>query len=80
MKNGIFMKVESIVEWSNFQWKPIFCLFLSGSFTQVLLYTNTESNGPGLDVIRLEYSIKLKMKSNDWLLANTCPQAANHCA
>ena len=22
----------------------------------------------------------LKIKRNDWLLADTCPQAANHCA
>ena len=34
---------------------------------------------PGPEVIKLEYSIKLKIKSNDWLLADTCPQAANHC-
>ena len=26
------------------------------------------------------YSLKLKIKRNDWLLADTCPQAANHCA
>ena len=24
--------------------------------------------------------LKLKIKHNDWLLADTCPQAANHCA
>ena len=29
---------------------------------------------------KLEYSLKLKIKRNDWLLADTCPQAANHCA
>ena len=34
---------------------------------------------PGLKVIKLEYSLKLKIKSNDWLLADTCTQAANHC-
>ena len=31
-------------------------------------------------VIKLEYSLRLKIKGNDWLLADTCPQAANHCA
>ena len=36
--------------------------------------------GPGLKVIKLEYKLKLKIKHNDWLLADTCPQAANHCA
>ena len=35
---------------------------------------------PGPKVIKLEFIIKLKIKSNDWLLADTCPQAANHCA
>ena len=34
----------------------------------------------GLEVIKLEYSLKLKIKRNDWLLADTCPQTANHCA
>ena len=34
----------------------------------------------GLDVIKLEYSLKLKIKCNDWLLVDTCPQAANHGA
>ena len=35
---------------------------------------------PGLEVIKLEYILRLKIKRNDWLLADTCPQAANHCA
>ena len=34
----------------------------------------------GIKVIKLEYSIRLKLKHNDWLLADTCRQAANHCA
>ena len=34
---------------------------------------------PGLEVIKLGYSLRLKIKHNDWLLADTCPQAANHC-
>ena len=52
MKNGSLMKVESIAEcspWSilqyfwpslsnNWSWKPIFNLFESDHFTQVLLY------------------------------------------
>ena len=41
---------------------------------------NSDSGGPGLEVIKLEYSLKLKIKHIDWLLADTCPQAANHCA
>ena len=34
----------------------------------------------GLEVIKFEYSLKLQIKHNDWLLADTCPQATNHCA
>ena len=34
----------------------------------------------GLEVIKLEYKLRLKIKRNDWLLADTCPQTANHCA
>ena len=34
----------------------------------------------GLEVIKLEFILKLKIKRNDWLLADTCPQATNHCA
>ena len=41
------------------------------------LYTGLS---PGLEVIKLEYNLRLKIKRNDWLLADTCPQAANHCA
>ena len=29
---------------------------------------------------KTEFSLKLKIKPNDWLLADMCPQAANHCA
>ena len=28
---------------------------------------------------KIEYSLKIKIKCNDWLLANTCPQASNKC-
>ena len=38
------------------------------------------SDGDGLEVIKLEYSLRLKKLRDDWLLADTCPQAANHCA
>ena len=33
----------------------------------------------GLEVIKLEYNFRLKINHNDWLLADTCPPAANHC-
>ena len=36
--------------------------------------------GPGLWVIKLEHILRLKIERNDWLLADTCPQAANDWA
>ena len=38
-----------------------------------------DKNTKGLEVIKLEFILRLKIKRNDWLLADTCPQAANHC-
>ena len=34
---------------------------------------------PLFEVIKLEFILKLKIKRSDWLLADTCPQATNHC-
>ena len=34
----------------------------------------------GLEVIKLEFILKPKIKHNDWLFADTCPQAANRYA
>ena len=34
----------------------------------------------GIEVIKLEFILRLKIKRNDWLLADTCPQAASNCA
>ena len=34
---------------------------------------------PWPEVIKLEFRLRLKIKRNDWLLVNTCPQAANQC-
>ena len=34
----------------------------------------------GLEAIKFEFILKLKIKRNDWLLVDTCPQAANRYA
>ena len=44
-----------------------------------LFWSGTDGS-PGLEVIKLEFILRLKIKRNDWLFADTCPQAANHCA
>ena len=35
----------------------------------------TENERTGLEVIKLEFILKLKIKRNDWLLADMCPQS-----
>ena len=55
---------------------PIIALYFESE--NELKFYNHEATG--IEVIKLEYSLKLKIKQNDWLLADTCPQAANHCA
>ena len=41
--------------------------------------THVETQKTGPKVIKLEYSLRLKIKRNDWLLVDMCQQAANHC-
>ena len=63
-------------------WQPT-CLAQQKQFDKIRsgsLLWNYFAFGPGLEVIKLEYSLKLKIKRNDWLLADTCPQAAYRCA
>ena len=50
------------------------------SSPSVLSFTWLLNGKPCLEVIKLEYILKFKIKHNDWLFADTCPQAANHCA
>ena len=55
-------------------------------FTKALIGHNVTyptfqgSDLSGLKVIKLEFILRLKIKHNDWLIADTCPQAANQCA
>ena len=39
----------------------------------------TQLTTAGLEVKKLQFILKLKIKRNDWPLADTYPQAANHC-
>ena len=43
------------------------------------VHFTAKNTTPGLEVIKLEFILKLKIKPNEWLLADTYPQAANHC-
>ena len=43
-------------------------------------HDNQVPTDAGPEVIKLECILKLKIKHNGWLLADRCPQAANHCA
>ena len=46
----------------------------------ILFIFSFQKKSPGLKVTKLEFILKLKIKRNDWLLADMCQQAANHCA
>ena len=37
------------------------------------------SVSPDQVVIKLVFILRLKIERDDWLFADTCPQAANHC-
>ena len=42
----------------------------------ILLCVSSRIKQSVFEIIKLEYSLKLKIKRNGWLLADTCPQAA----
>ena len=44
--------------------------YIQMHFRQIFIIEAKTMN-PGLEVIKLEYSLKLKIKRNDWLLADT---------
>ena len=50
---------------------------LGSSLIRVVLFASMKRSGP--KVIKLEYSLKLKIKRNDWLLADTSSHSIN-CA
>ena len=80
----LLMKTESWLFYFNYVlavlWLLLFSAFSSRCRGSVSGLWSMIVSFPGLEVIKLEYSLKLKIKRNDWLLADTSPQAANHCA
>ena len=58
----------------------LFCGEVLGVLSSVSTYSKKERAAAGPEVIKLEFILRLKIKHNDWLLADTCPQVANHCA
>ena len=46
----------------------------------ILAFISRINTTSGLKVIKLEYILRLKIKRNDWLIADMCLQAANHYA
>ena len=55
--------------------QQLYAASLGGRILEIDVYSK-----PGLEVIKLEFILRLKIKRSDWLLADTCPQTANHCA
>ena len=59
------------------------CFYFVSKQNKVTLFEKVneyDQEIPGLEVIKFEYSLRLEIKRNDWLLADMCPQAASHCA
>ena len=61
------------VDWKGLELSPSFVLVQSVNSSCVIILLK-----PDPKVIKLEYSLNLKTKLNDWLHADTCPQAVNH--
>ena len=57
-----------------------FMIVVFPDHTHLLFLLHCAELVPGLEVIKLEFIFILKIKRNDWLLSDTCPQSANHCA
>ena len=68
-------KVRKAIAWKVLsQMKNMWCSRLSQELKVNLFLAIVES------VIKLEFILRLKIKRTYWLLADTCPQAANHFA
>ena len=63
----------------KFNWMDIAIIFDSDSYSPGHQGRSLQVR-QGLEVIKLEFIPKLKVKRNDWLFADKCLQAANHCA
>ena len=61
-------------------WVGLWSLSVSfPGYTHLLKIMGLDERKPGPEVIKLKVILKLKIKHNEWLLADMCPQAANHC-
>ena len=56
------------------------CLVAMKTQSQKVCHWSSLQQGQGPEVIKFEFILKLKIKHGDWLLVDTCPQAANHWA
>ena len=73
----MFPKIERLLKHFNIAYDSSdFVIIIAGNMQNMKRVQNC--SGP--EVIKLEYRLKLKIKCNDWLFADMCPQAGNHCA
>ena len=59
------------------QWQLQYSLHYSLHISASLVHSSVPLLSNGLEVIKLKYSLKLQIRCKDWLLVDTCPQAAN---
>ena len=67
-------------KYTNTKYININHLNFSTKEEKLYVHDMTSLSRPGLEVMKLEFILKLIIKHNDWLLADTCPQVANRCA
>ena len=73
----MFSKIERLLKHFNIACDSSnFAIIIAGNMQNM----KSVQNYSGPEVVKPECSLKLKIKRNDWLLADTCPQATNHCA
>ena len=69
----------SVVEYSTWDREvPVTRLSLGAMCCVFEKYTLSSLLRSGLEVIKLEFILRPKIKRNDWLLLDKCPQATNH--
>ena len=74
-------KIKVVTVWFQFKDKILLVLIWHMlSDGKSCCWQDKRLSHPGLEVIKREFILRLKIKHNDWLLADTCPQSANQCA
>ena len=78
--SSVWLKIEQLCCVIMVHFGLFNSLLASNNFCCLLITFAYSLDPDQASVLKLIYSLKLKIKCNDWLLADTCQQAANLCA